>query len=567
MKYYITTILLLFFFISISAQTERETRAVWVTTNYQLDWPPKTTDPKVQKDELIKIINDIDRQKLNTIYFQVRSNGTVFFNSEYEPYSPYLTGITGVKPDYDPLEFAINAAHKKGLEIHAWLNVVRCFGGTEEEILSHPDHLYQKHPDWLMKVNDNGKTMYWLDPGLPEVRNYLIDIILDMVYNYDIDGLHLDFIRYPHVPFNDEFSYNLYGNGQSIQEFRRSNITKFLEVLRINIKEIKPDLKVGVTPLGIYTNIPGAVGLEAFHDVYQASRDWLKKDLVDYAVPQIYWDLAENPKFEQLAKDWVANSHNKNMILGIAAYKPEVADEMEELIKVSRNTGSDGVAFFRYAFIKNKRFSSFQNKTYPSILPWMKVNPPLPPENLTYKIVEKGELLIQLNWDLPFDVSTNNEAAYYALYKMDNANDTLGATNLYEIFSADKKSIVLKIDNPKQLKYYFALKSADKHWNESISSSDIIEVTVPSYELLKNLSTPFNKPILISESKTNFKLIIFSEEDSPIHVFAENSLGKNLILKNQLNEGINIFSIKNDLSDFNNLRISFGNQKEVELKL
>ena len=151
-------ILFLFLVGSTSAQLARETRAVWLTTNFRLDWPPKTTNQQIQQKELSDIINDVKRKKLNTLFFQVRSNGTTMFESSYEPYSPYLTGKTGKMPDYDPLEEAIKLSRKRGLDIHAWVNVMRCFAGEEFFILENPNHkspdlrfdfLYEREFQWV----------------------------------------------------------------------------------------------------------------------------------------------------------------------------------------------------------------------------------------------------------------------------------------------------------------------------------------------------------------------------------------------------------------------------------
>jgi len=179
------------------AQPMRETRAVWVSTNFRLDWPPPTFDQEEQKQALIKIFDDVERKNLNTVYFQVRSNSVLLFESNVEPWSPHITGIVGERGNYDPLGFAVEEAHKRGLEIHAWINTLRCFSGTEEKIKNYSRHLFNLHSKWIYKVNTDGKESFWLDPGLPEVRNYLVRLINELVENYNIDGIQLDFIRYP----------------------------------------------------------------------------------------------------------------------------------------------------------------------------------------------------------------------------------------------------------------------------------------------------------------------------------------------------------------------------------
>ena len=325
--------LLLFIFLGfnilLQAQTPRETRAVWVSTNFKLDWPPPTYNQTAQKKELKKIFDDIERKNLNTIYFQVRSNGTVLFRSTMELFSPYITGNIGDFGNYDPLEFAIKEAHKRGLEIHAWINTNRVFSGSNISIKNNPLHISQFQPDWVYEKSDNS---IWLNPGIPEVREYLVDFVDEIVQNYNIDGIQLDFIRYPKVPIGDSESYDQYGNGIPIAQWRRDNITKFITSLHQRIKESNHKIKLGVTPIGIYKSIQNGRGMEGYSDVFQDTCEWLRLGIIDYAVPQIYWDVKSNPKFDVLTKDCVNNSFGKNIIIGIAAYKPEVYSELEREI-------------------------------------------------------------------------------------------------------------------------------------------------------------------------------------------------------------------------------------------
>ncbi len=367
---------------SIYPQVKRETRAVWVSTNFRLDWPPHSYNSQVQKSKLEEILDLIKVKNLNTVYFQVRSNGTVLFKSSFEPFSPYFTGIVGVMPDYDPLKFAVEQAHKRGLELHAWVNVIRCFAGPESYILKNPEHLFVKHPNWIVKYIKNGEVSYWLNPGLPAVRKYLTNLLVELAEKYNLDGIQLDYFRYPGKSFNDSSSYNKYGNGFSLDKWRRKNLTDLLAEIYKKIKKVKPYLKIGVTPLGIYKNYNKLNGLEGFSDVFQDTRAWLRKKITDYLTPQIYWALGGNPDFKVLAKEWIKNSFGRNIVLGIAAYKPEVRSQIDSIIAFSRNIGASGIAFFRYSNIKNIRFRLFNKKVLPSPMSWLSQILPL----LFYKV-------------------------------------------------------------------------------------------------------------------------------------------------------------------------------------
>ncbi|NOX16987.1 MAG: family 10 glycosylhydrolase [Chlorobi bacterium] len=535
---------------------KRETRAVWVATNFRLDWPPHTFDQTEQKNSLRQIFNNINRKKLNAVYFQVRSNGTVMFKSETEPFSPYFTGQVDRPPDYDPLALAIKEAHKRGLELHAWVNVFRCFTGTETEALESPKHIFNKHPEWAIEARIEGKKTYWLDPGLPEARNYLADLFAEIVANYDVDGIHLDFIRYPNTEIEDDFSYGLYGEGKPRNEWRRENITKFMKLLSSKIRAIKPFVKIGVTPIGIYKNIGGAYGTQGFSSVYQDAREWLRRGYADYAVPQIYWDISENPKFKNLARDWISNSAGKNIILGIAAYKPEVKKEIEEQIAFARKINAAGVAFFRYGNIKDYNFKSFRTREFPADYVKKTEACPPPPKKLTVTVGKK----ITLAW-LPPD-KRESPVKYYALYLLSAPDENAGEKKLFQIVGAERNSVSFSIVKPKRLKYYFAVKSVGQFWNESRESSNVVEFEPPQIKDLIDEIMPPAAPLLIKE-KTGYKLFLLSGRKEEIKVTATADGKSSIILINILLPGENIFTINDDLSEYDEIIISRANSGGV----
>lgn len=358
-KKFATLILLLHAFISINPQNQNEIRAVWVATNHRLDWPPATFNIELQKKALAEIFDSVKSKNLNTVFFQVRSNGTVLFKSSYEPFSYYIDANGGMP--YDPLQFAIEEAHKRKLEIHAWINVVQVFAGKEFNVLNNPKHITKRKPDWIIEYGTNESKSYWLNPALPEVREYISDIIKELVENYNIDGIHLDYIRYPGKNIEDDSLYNVYNNGLSKDDWRRKNITDLIEVIRRKIKSVKPNLQLGATPIGINRNHKGMYGWQGFYEVYQDAQEWLRKGLLDYIAPQVYWSFKDKFQFDILAKDWVENSFGKKVIIGIGSYKPEVISEIEEMIEFARTIGAAGIAFFRYSSIKDYRFRNFSD--------------------------------------------------------------------------------------------------------------------------------------------------------------------------------------------------------------
>ena len=556
--------------IKLLSQVERETRAVWISTNFRLDWPPPTFDSEIQKKELVKILDDVKRKNLNTVYFQVRFNGTVLFRSSYEPYSYYINGITGSMPTYDPLRFAIKEAHKRGLEIHAWVNVMRLFSGsTEEFILEHPDHLFQKHPNWIIKKETEGKPWYWLDSGLPEVREYLVNLFSEIPMFYNVDGIQLDFMRYPQGGFDDSFSYAAYGNGQNKDDWRRSNITNFLDSLYNRVKSINPFIKVGVTPIGIYKSQrdKGFAGMEGFYEVYQDSRTWLKKGIVDYLAPQVYWNINDIPKFEPLSKDWIDNSYGRNIVIGIAAYKDDVFSEMEEMIAITRKLKSAGIAFFRYGNIENHLFNSFKKRSYPSTMDWIDSQPPIAPSGLSYDVISNNPFQINLKWKDPSPAYLSERIEYFSLYKFDSPNQNFDSDNLFEIIDNGGSSLRLIIKRPARINSYFAVKSVDKLWNESEGSSNKVKVSQPYLTEIANSSNKLKNPILIKSSNGVSKIILFSKEDDEIVINGISSGDKLELYSNNINFGINQIELKTDLSKFDKLVMKFNEQNEEVLQL
>ena len=349
----------LFFSAVIFPQQRDETRAVWVTTNYRLDWPSEIDDEESQKEELEEIFENIKAQNLNTIYFQVRNSGKVLFHSVYESFLPFFAGENNNQPNYDPAQYAIDLAHEKGLKIHAWVNMVRCYSrnGYIENIDS--SHLINKHPGWVIKHSEGKSISYWLDPGLPEARKYLVNILAEIVSKYNFDGIQYDFIRYPGRNFDDDFSYYAYGEEKDRDDWRRENINKLLDEAQSVIREIKPNIEIGATPIGIYKNGKGYYALQGYHDVYQDSYYWLQNNYVDYLVPQIYWSLNNKPDFTSVAKTWINNSFGKKIILGIGAFKPDVIKDLEKIIYFSQNSSVAGFAIFRYSDIKDLNLNRF----------------------------------------------------------------------------------------------------------------------------------------------------------------------------------------------------------------
>lgn len=561
------SILLLIFSSNILIAQFRETRAVWLATNYRLDWPPTTFDAEKQKQSLIEIFDDLKSKNFNTVFFQVRANGVVLFNSSFEPLSPYINGEVDGDVSYDPLAFAIEQAHKHGLEIHAWLNMNLVFTGSEENIFNNPNHICQRKPEWIVEDFRDGQKSYWLDVGLPEVRNYLADLISELVENYDVDGINLDYIRYPGKNFDDDFSFQVHGKGLTRDEFRRNNITALVKEIYDKVKLIRNEVKVGASPIGVYRRLKGMNSWESYSELYQDSYRWLKDGIVDYLSPQIYWSMNENPKFDLLAKDWIENSSGRNIVLGIGAYKDNVKSQIEEMIKLSRQLETSGVAFFRYQNIKDVSFPSFSYKTLPAQMPWLDGKYPVQPIDLTlHKNVD--DKFFTLSWKLKNEQTVNDSVEYFSIYNLQKSNSELNSENLFDVIPADKNYVTLAIEKPKKVNYYFAIKSVNKVWTESKEASNTVEIKIDKMKELLSFGDKIGKPVLYKSDLLGWFIILESSSTQQIEIFGGRKNVYSLLQTENASVGKNIFKTQNVLKDFDSIKIVFQNEKkEFELKV
>lgn len=329
-------------------EIDREFRAAWVATVYNIDWPSKAgLKASDQKKELTDLLDTAKSSGLNAIILQVRPAADALYKSAYEPWSPYVSGEMGLNPGYDPLAFAIEESHQRGLELHAWFNPFRAQTNYKNKISD--DHIARTRKDWIKRYGE----YLWLDPGNPEVRQYTIRVMMDVVERYDIDGIHIDDYFYPYpypnnensLPFPDSDTFERFGSGNK-DNWRRSNVNQFIAELNRQIKKAKPWVKFGVSPFGIWKpGIPKGTeaGLDAFGLLYADSRKWLRKGWVDYMMPQLYWSIdSKGQSFPKLFDWWVGeNKKKRHLWPGIATDRvgdQRPASEMEKQVSIIRDS-------------------------------------------------------------------------------------------------------------------------------------------------------------------------------------------------------------------------------------
>jgi len=310
---------------------EREMRGVWIATVANIDWPNAGTDSfEKQQEDFLQILDFYHQRNFNAVFVQIRAAGDAFYPTNLAPWSKFLTGKEGKAPatKMDPLKWMIQAAHERGMEFHAWLNPYRATFNLKIDELS-PEHDYYRHPDWMVKYG----SKFYYDPGLPEVQDHLTKIVREVVKNYQIDGVHFDDYFYPYkipeVDFGDQKTYQRYGRGQSIDDWRRSNVDALIKKVSSAIRAEKPWLQFGVSPFGVWRNASAdpqgsdtRAGQTNYDDLYANPLVWMENGWVDYIVPQIYWSM-DFPvaSYKKLVNWWSSKSNGTLIYIGNGPYK------------------------------------------------------------------------------------------------------------------------------------------------------------------------------------------------------------------------------------------------------
>jgi uncharacterized lipoprotein YddW (UPF0748 family) len=315
-----------------SQSPKREMRATWLATVWRLDWPSTTvpaatgsnetarqTAVNTQKNGLIAILDKLQSENINAVFFQIRSMSDAFYPSSYEPWSHFISATRGSDPGYDPLAFAVDEAHKRGIELHAWINPYR-YSSSEGTHGNLPDDYAQAHSDWLL---DYGSSVKILNPGKPEVVQRIADIVAEVVANYDVDGIVFDDYFYVSGTTDamDQAQYNAY-NPQNLArgDWRRANVNRMIKTVYDRIQSIKPGVTFGVSPAGVAASskavadkygVPPSPGSDwQYSDIFSDPLAWLSEGSVDYISPQIYWTIGSGNDYAQLS-DWWSKVSNR----------------------------------------------------------------------------------------------------------------------------------------------------------------------------------------------------------------------------------------------------------------
>lgn len=363
------TILLLFIYTAITLTAvgqshTREFRGAWMHTVWQTQYKSRTTEQN--KTALCRQLDSLQNMGINAVIFQVRPQADAFYASNLEPWSIYLTdGGKAPAPFWDPLQFMVEECHSRGMELHAWLNPYRVTSNTRQIASLPRKHLYRTEPKRFVKF---GGKLYF-DPGLPENRHFIVKVVEDIVSRYDIDGIHFDDYFYPYPikgkVFPDASSFAKYGKGMKRDQWRRHNVDMLIKEVHEKIISIKPWVRFGISPFGIYRNKKSSPegsdtnGLETYDSLYADVLLWEKEGWIDYLMPQLYWELDHKTASYRVLVDWW-NGHagkNRHLYIGQDVMRCVSKNELEKKMSLARNGANiSGVCWWpAYSLFGNAR--------------------------------------------------------------------------------------------------------------------------------------------------------------------------------------------------------------------
>jgi uncharacterized lipoprotein YddW (UPF0748 family) len=461
-----------------------EIRAVWLATIFGLDWPRLQAEDEAgeeqQKQELCSILDRLKAANFNTVFLQTRLRGDVIYRSAIEPVAKVFTGKYDAPPTYDPLAFAIDECHKRGMECHAFMVM---FPVGSDKVIKEQGALsvVKRHPALCRYYNHE----WYLDPGLPGTSDYILSLVKEIIHNYNIDGIQFDYIRYPDGTdlFPDKESYATYGNGKSLADWRRDNINRLVTLIYDWVKQEKPWVQISSSPIGKYSKAqhPEAKWT-AYEDAFQDPKAWFEAGKHDMVVPMMYYRQND---FYPYIKDWQDQAQSRNMVAGLGAYRMDRKEgnwnlsDMIDQIKYVRKQGLSGCAFFRTEFVIEKDKGLYQELKdhfykYPAQLPpltWMCDDAKVPPDVPQEIIVAREQDRLKLSWKDPSRAEQNAHTytVYYSL------TDSIHAGQAQSILATGLRTteLYLPIDRDKETGYLFFVTASDCYHIESRPSHEI----------------------------------------------------------------------------------------------
>ena len=469
---------------------KREFRGAWIATFSSIDWPNNKETPAQQRAALITILNHHQATGMNAVFLQVRSQCDALYQSTLEPWSADLTGVQGTAPTpaWDPLQFAIEECHKRGMELHAWLNPYRAVSSATNLPKFADSHVAKQHPEWLLVAG----AQRILNPGLEEVRNYVTTVIADIVQRYDVDGIHFDDYFYPNAVFNDDATFSAHPRGFTNRgDWRRDNVNLLIRQVNETVRGLKPWVKFGVSPTGIYRNSTNpaigtpTAGLEHYITLYADSRKWLQEGWIDYLAPQVYWYIGQTgADYSKIVPWWNNNTYGRHMYIGMAGYKVGTTGwtstaQVPNQVRLNRSLPNiAGQAVYNtnslrsnpLGFRDSLRLNFYHKPALQPAMTWKDATPPGAPVEL--KAVKYGADSVVLEWSSTAATSGElDKARQFVIYRSESPEvDITNAEHLLRIAASDSTRYNDKAVEPGTT-YYYTVTAVDRLHNESSASN------------------------------------------------------------------------------------------------
>ena len=467
---------------------KREFRGAWIqAVNGQF----KGMSTEKMKQTLIEQLNSLRGAGFNAIIFQVRPEADALYASRLEPWSRYLTGVQGQAPEpyWDPMQFMIEECHKRGMEFHAWINPYRVKTSLRNELV--PNHVYNLHPEWFVTYGDQ----IYFDPALPESRRHICLVVGDIVSRYDVDAIHMDDYFYPYpikgVDFPDDASFARYGGGfDNKADWRRSNVNTLIKQLHETIREVKPWVKFGISPFGIYRNESSdplgskTKGLQNYDDLYADVLLWAREGWIDYNIPQIYWHIGHPAAdYITLIQWWNKNATREgtHLYIGQNVARTMKADQLTRKMLYERSLSKvKGNCFWPANEIlwnnKGVADSLKQNyHRYPALIPAYTHLHNRAPQEVKKLKAEWTAQGYMLHWQAEQSKTNPELASYFVIYRFEN-KESVNLDDPSKIVAVTRETnYLLPYDDGKR-KYRYVVTAVDRFHNENQGKSKKVKL-------------------------------------------------------------------------------------------
>ena len=463
----------------------QEFRAAWISTVHNIDWPSRSgLSGAAQRAELLNILNTCAQLKLNAVFLQVRPNADALYRSSLEPWSQWLSG-PGVNPGYDPLAFAIQEAHRRGIELHAWFNPFRAKANVKHAVGR--NHISLTRPD-LMKRNG---SVLLMNPSASASRDHALKVIMDVVRRYDIDGVHLDDYFYPYPTPGRAWSPASFGDGKSPSQ-RRGYIDDFVQDMYKSVKSSKPWVRVGISPFGIYRNKKSTPdgsgsntnGLQNYDDLYADVARWVKEGWIDYNIPQIYWEIGHPAAdYITLIQWWNKNATREgtHLYIGQNVARTMKADQLTRKMLYERSLSKvKGNCFWPANEIlwnnKGVADSLKQNyHRYPALIPAYTHLHNRAPQEVKKLKAEWTAQGYMLHWQAEQSKTNPELASYFVIYRFEN-KESVNLDDPSKIVAVTRETnYLLPYDDGKR-KYRYVVTAVDRFHNENQGKSKKVKL-------------------------------------------------------------------------------------------